>query len=132
MRRSSLALVALAALVLTACAATDSGGSAGTPVVNVNGTGSGVTGITVTGTGEVTGTPDTVEINLGVSVLEENVQAATSSAAEKANALIATLTDGGVDRRRHHDHRLLHLPRVRLLLEPAAAGRDTGSATRSG
>ncbi len=98
MRRSSLALAALAALVLTACAATDSGGSAGTPVVNVNGTGSGVTGITVTGTGEVTGTPDTVEINLGISVLEETVEAATSSAAEKANALIATLTDGGVDR----------------------------------
>ncbi len=99
MRRSSLALAALAALVLTACAATDSGGSGGTPVVNVNGTGSSLTGITVTGTGEVTGTPDTVEINLGVSVLEETVQAATSIAAEKANALIGILTDGGVDRK---------------------------------
>ncbi|MEX1124202.1 MAG: SIMPL domain-containing protein, partial [Acidimicrobiia bacterium] len=56
-------------------------------------------GITVTGTGEVTGTPDTVEVSLGVAVLAETVQEATTTAAQKADALISALTDGGVDRK---------------------------------
>lgn len=95
MRRSTLALLAVSVLVLAACQA-----SAGeTPVVNVNGMGAGPTGITVTGTGEVTGTPDTVEVSLGVAVLAETVQEATTTAAQKADALISALTDGGVDRK---------------------------------
>lgn len=95
MRRSTLALVAVSALVLAAC----QGGGNEPPVVNVNGTGAGPTGITVTGTGEVTGTPDTVEVSLGVAVLAETVQEATTTAAQKADALIAALTGGGVDRK---------------------------------
>jgi uncharacterized protein YggE len=92
MRRSTLAVVAVSVLVLAACAS-----SGEPPVVNVNGTGAGPNGITVNGTGEVTGTPDTVEVSLGVAVLAENVQEATTTAAQKADALIAALTDGGVD-----------------------------------
>ena len=95
MRRSTLALVGVSVLVLAACQAT----SSETPVVNVNGAGASPTGITVTGTGEVTGTPDTVEVSLGVAVLAENVQDATTTAAQKADALISALTDGGVDRK---------------------------------
>jgi hypothetical protein len=94
MRRSTLALVAVSVLVLAGCQPT----SGETPVVNVNGTGAGPTGITVTGTGEVTGTPDTVEVSLGVAVLAVNVQDATTTAAQKADALISALTNGGVDR----------------------------------
>ena len=97
MRRSTLALVAVSVLVLAACGTSQ--GSTEPPVVNVNGTGAGPTGITVTGTGEVTGTPDTVEVSLGVAVLAENVQDATTTAAQKAEALIAALTGGGVDRK---------------------------------
>jgi len=93
MRRSTLALVAVSVLVLGACTAA----SGEPPVVNVNGTSTGPSGISVTGTGEVTGTPDTVEVTLGVSLLAENVQEATTLAAQKADALIAALTDGGVD-----------------------------------
>jgi hypothetical protein len=93
MRRSTLALVAVSALILAACQAA----SSGPPVVNVNGNEVGPTGITVTGTGEVTGTPDTVEVNLGVSVLAETVQEAATTAAQKADALISALIDGGVD-----------------------------------
>jgi hypothetical protein len=89
-----LVLVAVSVLVLAACQAS----TTETPVVNVNGAGTGPTGITVTGTGEVTGTPDTVEVNLGVAVLAETVQQATTTAAQKADALISALTDGGVDR----------------------------------
>jgi hypothetical protein len=53
-------------------------------------------GISVTGMGEVTGTPDTVEVDLGVSVLGETVDEATATAAERAEAVIAALTSNGV------------------------------------
>ena len=92
MRRSTMALVAVSALVLAACTAS----SSEPPVVNVTGAGGNLTGITVTGTGEVTGTPDTVEVTLGVSVLADTVQEAAATAAQKADALISALTDGGV------------------------------------
>lgn len=55
-------------------------------------------GISVTGMGEVTGTPDTVEVDLGVSILAATVAEATSLAADKADALIAALTSNGVAR----------------------------------
>jgi hypothetical protein len=55
-------------------------------------------GISVTGMGEVTGTPDTVEVDLGVSILGATVDEATSLAADKADALIAALTSNGVAR----------------------------------
>ncbi len=93
MRRSTLAVVAVSVLVLGACTAS----SAEPPVVNVNGTSTGPSGISVTGTGEVNGIPDTVEVTLGISLLADNVQEATTLAAQKADALIAALTDGGVD-----------------------------------
>lgn len=54
------------------------------------------TGISVSGMGEVTGTPDTVEVGLGVSVLGETVDEAAATAAEKAQALIDALTSNGV------------------------------------
>ena len=53
-------------------------------------------GISVSGMGEVTGTPDTVEVGLGVSVLGETVDQAATTAAEKAQALIDSLTANGV------------------------------------
>lgn len=93
MRRQTLALAAFGALVLGACTS----GASEPPVVNVNGSGNAQTGITVVGTGEVTGTPDTVEVTLGVSVLGETVQTAAATASAKANAIISTLTDGGID-----------------------------------
>ncbi|MGH8871866.1 MAG: SIMPL domain-containing protein [Acidimicrobiia bacterium] len=54
------------------------------------------TGVSVSGMGEVTGTPDTVEVDLGVSVLGESVDEATTTATERAEALIAALTSNGV------------------------------------
>lgn len=53
-------------------------------------------GISVSGTGKVEGTPDTVEVDLGVSVLADSVDQATSTAADKAEALIQALTGKGV------------------------------------
>lgn len=53
-------------------------------------------GISVSGMGEVTGSPDTVEVDLGVSVLGETVGDATAAAAERAEGLISALTSNGV------------------------------------
>ena len=76
------------AVLLAACGAT--------PQVTVNNSEATNMGISVTGMGEVTGTPDTVEVDLGVSVLGETVDQATATAAERAEAVIAALTSNGV------------------------------------
>lgn len=54
-------------------------------------------GISVSGTGEITGTPDTITVDLGVSVLGDSVEEATTSAAQAAQALIDSLKANGVD-----------------------------------
>jgi len=87
-RLHAVAAIVGMALLLTACGST--------PQVTVNNSEATQTGISVSGMGEVTGAPDTVEIDLGVSVLGETVDEATATAAERAEALIAALTSSGV------------------------------------
>lgn len=53
-------------------------------------------GITVSGVGEANAAPDTVEVDVGVSVLANTVEDAIRTAAEKSNALSSTLTAGGI------------------------------------
>lgn len=53
-------------------------------------------GISVSGRGEVLGTPDTLTITLGVAVLRPDVSTATGDAADLAERLIAALTNRGV------------------------------------
>ena len=91
--RRKLAIAAIAALALLG-AACSAAGSTAQPTTGPEAPGA---GISVTGAGEVTGTPDTVEIGLGVSVLAETVAQAAADAAEKAQALIDSLTGNGVD-----------------------------------
>lgn len=89
MKRALLITVAIGALLLAACA----------PEVTVENTGSGESqagGIAVSGTGEVFGTPDTLRISFGVSVLRPTVEAAVSDAANLADGLISTLETLGV------------------------------------
>ena len=85
---SAIGVIGGLAVLLAACGAT--------PQVTVNNSEETHMGISVTGMGEVTGTPDTVEVDLGVSVLGETVDQATATAAERAQALIAALTSNGV------------------------------------
>jgi uncharacterized protein len=54
------------------------------------------TGISVSGSGEVSAKPDTMTIELGVSVRRNTVQEATTEASQAAANLIAALTDSGV------------------------------------
>ena len=92
-RRRNIALIGGLAVLLAAC-----GTAAGsTPQeITVNTSEEATSGISVSGMGEVTGTPDTVEVGLGVSVLGETVDEAATTAAEKAQALIDSLTSNGV------------------------------------
>ena len=92
-RRYSIALLGGLAILLAAC-----GSAAGSSPqeITVSTSGEATTGISVSGMGEVTGTPDTVEVALGVSVLGETVDDAATTAAEKAQALIEALTSNGV------------------------------------
>ena len=81
------------AVLLAACASE----AGSTPQeITVNTSEEATSGISVSGMGEVTGTPDTVEVGLGVSVLGETVDQAASTAAEKAQAVIDALTSNGV------------------------------------
>lgn len=80
--------MAAVAVVLTAC----------TPSVTVQQPADGSpTGISVSGEGEVTGTPDTLTMTFGVSVTRDTVSEAVSVAADEADAVIAALTANGVD-----------------------------------
>lgn len=89
--RRLLVLLALSAVVLAAC------GSEGSVSGFGAGDSSGVTnGINVTGQGRVFGTPDTLTLNLGVAVVRPTVNAATTEAAAKAQAIIAALKANGV------------------------------------
>ncbi len=88
-------IAAIAALALLAAACGTGGGS--TPQeITVNTSEQATSGISVTGMGEVTGTPDTVEVGLGVSVLADTVDEAAATAAEKAQDLIDSLISNGV------------------------------------
>ena len=87
-RLHTIGVIGGLAVLLTACGAT--------PQVTVNNSEGTHMGISVTGMGEVNGTPDTVEVDLGVSVLGETVDQATATAAERADAVIAALTTNGV------------------------------------
>jgi uncharacterized protein YggE len=78
--------VALSAIVALAFAACGTGS-----------TSSGETmGITVSGEGRVSGTPDMMTVTLGVSVLRPSVSAATASATEAADRVIAALVEQGI------------------------------------
>ncbi len=89
MRRSTIAIVGALAVTMAACSSTPQ-------AITVNSSEDALNGISVSGIGEVTGTPDTLEVNLGVSVLADTVSEATATAAERADALISALTANGV------------------------------------
>ena len=88
-RRLAIGLVAGAAILVAAC----------TPSVTVENTGTegtAASGIAVSGRGEVFGTPDTLQMSFGVSVLRPTVKQAVADAAALADQLISTLTSSGV------------------------------------
>ncbi|MBS1195929.1 MAG: hypothetical protein H6R33_649 [Actinobacteria bacterium] len=89
--RKLLLLAATGAVLLAAC-----GSGEGTLVSAAGSDGSTTSGINVTGQGKVTGQPDVLKVNLGVSVLRPTVDQATGDAATLASAVIAALKANGV------------------------------------
>jgi uncharacterized protein YggE len=89
-RATIVAVIGAFALVAAAC----------TPSVTVENTGADAqgspAGIAVQGTGKIAGTPDTLTISFGVTVIEDSVTAAVAGAAESADAVMASLASAGV------------------------------------
>ena len=92
MRTRILIAIAAGAVLLASCGTT--------PQVVVQGAGAGedgnMTGISVSGTGEVAGVPDTLTVDIGVSVLRDTVSDAVSVAAELTDGLIGDFGDLGI------------------------------------
>ncbi len=88
MKRIAL-LAAATALLAAACAEPSD-------VVVQAGAGDTAPGISVTGEGRVSGVPDTLTVNVGVSVLRDSVDTAVGDAAALADAMIAALREQGV------------------------------------
>jgi uncharacterized protein YggE len=87
--RKLLVLVAAGALLLAACGSGESN-------LSQAGSSDGTGGINVSGQGTVTGKPDTLTVNLGVSVLRPTVDQATRDAATLATAITDALKANGV------------------------------------
>ncbi|MFO7700126.1 MAG: SIMPL domain-containing protein [Acidimicrobiia bacterium] len=85
-----VAVLAAGTLLMAAC----------TPSVTVENSGSpgdGLThGISVSGVGRVTGTPDTLTMSFGVQVVDDSVSVAVDRAADRADAVIDALIASGV------------------------------------
>ena len=89
MKRVVVIAIVAASILVAAC----------TPEVTVENTGSegaAANGIAVSGTGEVYGTPDTLQMRFGVSVLRPTVDEAVGDAAALADGLISSLESSGV------------------------------------
>ena len=89
MRRFAVIAIAAASMLFAAC----------TPDVTVENSGAdgvNASGIAVSGTGEVYGTPDTLQMRFGVSVLRPTVEQAVGDAAALADELISSLGSAGV------------------------------------
>lgn len=94
--------------------------------IMVNASGDDVTGITVSGTGEVSAPTDTGYLSLGVQVDAATVAEAREQAARAAEAVIASLTSNGLEKRDIQTTQLAIYPRYDS--RPAANGepRITG------
>lgn len=83
----------LAATVLVLAGCSDGGGSTRTTFV----TDPPEASITVDGTGEVSGNPDTLSVTIGVRVTRKTVAEASRAAASSASAVIDALLEAGVE-----------------------------------
>lgn len=96
MRSTTIAAgIAVLALAAAACTPQVTVEAEQAPSVAASETATG-NGIAVSGTGEVSGTPDTLTMTFGVSVLRDTVAQAVADAATVSNAVISSLEANGV------------------------------------
>lgn len=94
MRTTRIAVIATGIVLLLAACGTSEETSP--DVAAQEGTGTAMSGISVSGRGEVFGTPDTLTVTIGVSVARPTVSEAVDVAAGRAADLIAALQGFGV------------------------------------
>ena len=90
------AVAAVAALALGGCAKGDTKAAGAAPAAGVS-TDNGRPSIAARGVGLVKGTPDTLRVVLGVETRSASAKDALASNNDKANALVNTLKDKGVE-----------------------------------
>jgi uncharacterized protein len=93
---TAVALAAVAAVALAGCAGSGRTAAGASPAANVS-TDTGRPTIAAEGVGLVKGTPDTLQVVLGVETHSASAQDALAQNNDKANTLIKTLKDKGVD-----------------------------------
>ena len=91
-----LAAAAVAVLALAGCGQADGNAAAASPAAGVS-TDNGRPSIAARGVGEVKGTPDTLRVVLGVETRSASAKDALAANNDKANALIDTLKEKGVE-----------------------------------
>jgi len=97
MRKTTLGIgIVFVALVAAACTPQVTVEAEQVPTQAAESGGTGGSGIAVTGTGEVSGTPDTLTMTFGISVLSDSVSVAVTDAAALTDELIAALEANGV------------------------------------
>ena len=87
-----LAAAGLTAVAVSACDAT-SGPVAASPSEETQ------HAVTVIGSGEVQGTPDTLNVNASIEFISPDVTGAMNQTSDRQNAVIQALVDAGVDRK---------------------------------
>jgi uncharacterized protein YggE len=92
---TAAAVAAVAALALAGCAKSEPKAAGAAPAANVS-TDNGRPSIAARGVGLVKGTPDTLRVVLGVETRSPSAKDALAANNDKANALISTLKDKGV------------------------------------
>jgi uncharacterized protein len=92
----TIAAVAAAALLLAGCGEADGKPAGAASAAGVS-TEDGPPSIRARGIGEVKGTPDTLRVTLGVETRSPSAQEALAANNDKANALINTLKEKGVE-----------------------------------
>jgi uncharacterized protein YggE len=92
---TAVAVAAVAALTLAGCAKSGETAAGASPAATVS-TDNGRPTIAARGVGLVKGTPDTLQVVLGVETHSASAQDALAQNNDKANALIRTLKDKGV------------------------------------
>lgn len=97
MRKTTLGIgIAVLALVAAACTPQVTVEADQVPAQTADGGSTGGAGIAVTGIGEVAGTPDTLTMTFGISVLRDSVSVAVTDSAELTDELISALEANGV------------------------------------
>jgi uncharacterized protein YggE len=96
-RRAALVLALVVAAVLAAYLLGSARPSAAASVAPSAASGSPTTGITVTGVGTVTGTPDTLTVSMSATATAKTIEAALAQANKAQAAVVFALKNNGVD-----------------------------------